>query len=297
MKHVEDILKRVGGLQPLPGTVVKLIDVINDPNSTVDEIVEVIKYDQAVTSQMLRIVNSAFFGLTREVNSLHDAMRCLGTVKIMQLVMAVHTNSLLAKGQKGYGMSPGKLWQHSVAVAIGSSALGEKMNFPNKGLLFTAGLLHDIGKVVLNEYVADEFAEIVRRVTQEKVSFLEAEQQVLGFAHDEIGGKVAEQWQLPDAIRDGIRYHHRPSDLAEPTPLVDALHLADCICLLLGIGLGSDGLYYRADEAVMARHGLYESDLEVVGAQVMVEMKRVEDLFTDKSARSQDEEMLAWQEN
>lgn len=281
MTRVDEILERVGEIKPLPGTVLRLIHVINDPRSAVEDIVETIRYDQAVTSQMLRIVNSAYFGQSREISSLNDAMRCLGTVKVLQIVMAVHTNALLSKQQTGYGLPPGMLWKHSVGVALGSVALADRLGLSNTGLLFTAGLLHDIGKVILNEYVGAEFALIARRVTEERITFPEAEQQVLGFSHDEIGGRIAEKWKLPEAIVLGIRHHHRPGNLKPADPLVDALHLADCICLLLGVGLGADGLCYRADESVMDRHGLRESDLELFGAQILVELKRVEALFDE----------------
>ncbi len=284
MTRMEHILNQVGCLSPLPGTVLKLIQVINDPQSTVDQIVEAIRYDQAVTGQMLRIVNSAFFGRTREVESLHDAMRCLGTVKVLQLVMAVHTNTLLCKPQQGYGMEPGILWKHSVGVAIASSIIGGRIGLGNHGLLFTAGLLHDVGKVILNEYVTSEFGEIASRVAACHMSFPEAERQVLGVAHDEIGGQVAEKWQLPEVIVLGIRHHHQPNALDPPNAIVDALHLADCLCLLLGIGLGTDGLSYRSDEAVMERHGLRESDLELIGAQVLIEVQRVEEIFSEHRA-------------
>jgi putative nucleotidyltransferase with HDIG domain len=284
MNFVNDIVSRVGELQPLPGTVLRLIHVVNDPRSSVDDIVETIKYDQTVTSRMLRIVNSAYFGLTCEITSLSEALRVLGTIKVLQLVMAVHTNSLLARGQRGYGLLPGKLWQHSVGVALASAVLADRLRHPNRNLLFTAGLLHDIGKVILNEYVADQFARIVQMVAEQKTSFPEAEKQILGFSHDEIGAQVGEKWRLPEGIVLGIRYHHQPDALDPPSPLVDILHMADCMCLMLGVGLGSDGLYYRASKHVTTRLGLRESDLEMLSAQVLVELKRVESLFGEDSA-------------
>jgi putative nucleotidyltransferase with HDIG domain len=278
---VRDILSRVGKLPPLPGTAVKLMMVLNDPRSTVEQIVEVIRYDQAVTAEVLRLCNSPFFGQSRGITSLNEAMLCLGTVKVLQLVMSVHTNSLLAREQSGYGLSPGVLWRHSVAVALGCSVLAQKIRLPNVNLLFTAGLLHDIGKVVLNEYVADEFTEIVRLVREERLSFVEAEQRILGYSHQEIGARIGEMSKLPEPIVQCIRYHHDPDELEVADPLVDTVYLANCICLLLGIGLGEDGLFYRADEAVMQRHNLKEGDLEEVGAQILVDLKRVEQLFAN----------------
>ena len=281
MNSVEDIVSQVGSLPPLPDTALKLMRVMNDPRSSMDDIVDAVKYDQAVTGEVLKLCNSAFFGLSRKVTSLNDAMLTLGTVKVLQLVMSVHTNSILSREQRGYGLQPGVLWKHSVAVALASSLFAQRIKLSNANLVFTAGLLHDIGKVILNEYVASEFAEIVRRVTDEGTSFGEAEQQVLGFSHEEVGGMIAEKWRLPDAIVRCIRFHHTPGQPDPPDTLVDTVYLANCVCLLLGIGLGEDGLCYRADHAVMERHELREYDLEEIGAQMMIELERVEQLFSD----------------
>ncbi|MFH1420195.1 MAG: HDOD domain-containing protein [Planctomycetota bacterium] len=287
MNHVNDILNRVGHLPPLPDTAVKLMNVINDPRSTVDDIVETIRYDQAVTGEVLRLCNSAYFGLSKTVSSLNDAMVCLGTAKVLQLVMSVHTSCMLAREQVGYGLAPGVLWRHSVAVALAASVISKKIESGSGGIVFTAGLLHDIGKVVLNEYVAEDFAEIVRRVSEERVSFAEAEEAVLGFSHQEIGGRIAEIWRLPEPIVRCIRYHHSPGALEAPDTLVDIVHLANCVCLLLGLGLGEDGLFCRADNAVMERHNLHENDLEELGAQTLTDLKQVEEVFADVGRESE----------
>lgn len=280
MNNIEDIVSQVHSLPPMPDTVLKLMSVINDPKSSMDDIVEAIKYDQAVTSEVLKLCNSAFFGLSRKITSLNDAMLTLGTVKVFQLVMSVHTNSMLSREQRGYGLQPGMLWKHSVAVALASSLFGQRIGLPNIDLVFTAGLLHDVGKVILNEYVADGFYEIIRRVTNEGMTFSEAEQEVLGCSHEEVGSMIAEQWKLPDAIVRCIRFHHTPGELVPHDTHVDIVYLANCVCLLLGIGLGEDGLCYRADQAVMERHDLCERDLEEVGVQMMIELQRVEQLFS-----------------
>lgn len=281
MIRAQEILDRVDSLPPLPDTALKLMSVMNDPRSGMDQIVEAVKYDQAVTSNVLKLCNSAFFGLSRKVTSLNDAMLTLGTVKVLQLVLSVHTNSMLTCEQKGYGLVAGALWRHSVAVALASSIFSRRLKQPNASLAFTAGLLHDVGKVVLSEYVGDKFADIIRRVTDEGASFTEAEHDVLGFSHEEIGGMVAEKWRLPETIVRCIRYHHTPGELDPPDAMVDTVYLANTLCLLLGIGLGEDGLCSRADETVMQRYGLSEPDLEEVGVQMMIELQRVEAMFDD----------------
>ncbi len=281
MNPCQEIVDRIGTLPPLPDTAVRLMAVVNDPRSTVDQLVEAIRYDQAVTTELLRLCNSAYFGLSRRIASLNEAMVRLGTVKVMQLVMAVHTSTLLRHEQRGYGLAAGGLWRHSVGVALACGAVAPKVNLTNAGLAFTAGLLHDIGKVVLSEYVAEQFGEIIALVTHRGQSFLEAERAVLGYDHQQIGGEVAERWQLPDSIVRCIRHHHDPASLEPADPLVDTVHLADCICLMLGIGLGSDGLAYRADPEVMGRCGFHERDLETVGIQTLTDLKKVEEMFTN----------------
>ncbi len=283
MNSLQDIVDRVSAIQPLPDTALKLMEVMGDPTSTLDNIVDTIKYDQAVTSQVLKLCNSSFFGLSRKVTSLNDAMLCLGTIKVLQLVMSIHTNNMLASEQKGYGLEPGVLWKHSVAVALASSLFAQRLSLPNADLAFTAGLLHDIGKVILNEYVAQEFARIIHKVTEDHMAFVEAERHVLGFSHVEVGGMIAEKWKLPDAIVQCIRFHHVPSELNPPESLVDTVYLANTVCLLMGIGLGEDGLSYRADPQVLERRGLGEHDLELIGIQTIIELQRVEQLF-DRTA-------------
>lgn len=289
MNSAKDIIECVGSIQPLPDTALKLMKIMSDPKSTLDEIVGTIKYDQAVTSEVLKLCNSAYFGLSRKVTSLEDALVCLGTAKVLQMVMSVHTNNMLAQEQQGYGLDPGILWKHSVAVALASSQFAQKLKLPDSNLAFTAGLLHDIGKVILNEHVAEEFVEIVRLVTDEHLAFVEAERRVLGFSHEEVGAMMAEKWKLPDPIVRCIRYHHAPSDLEPHDPLVDAIYLANCVCLLFGIGLGEDGLCSRADASVLERYKLRHADLEIIGAQVVVELQRVQAMFGESSSAEQAE--------
>jgi putative nucleotidyltransferase with HDIG domain len=281
MTDTRRILEGVGELAPLPATAVRLMQIINDPHADMGEILEAIRYDAVVTGALLRICNSAFAGVSRKITSIDDAVVYLGTAKVLRLVMSVHAKAALERPQEGYGLDPGVLWRSSVATASASAVVAQRVGLPHTGLAFTAGLLHDIGKVVLNEYVAEEFREIIERVKIDKVSFEQAERAVLGYSHDEIGAIVAERWQLPEPIVQCVRYHHRPSRLEPPEPLVDTVYLGDCICMLLGIGLGDDGLSYRADAAVMQRHRLQETDLEQMAVDVLAETTRIEQMFGD----------------
>jgi putative nucleotidyltransferase with HDIG domain len=279
VNHIEHILAKVRELPPLPDTVLRLVRVINNPDSSAQEVVECIRYDQAATAEILRICNSPFFGIPRGVHSLMDATRYLGTMRILQLVMTIHSNGLLSRAQPGYELAQGMLWRHSVAVAIAASALAQRMNEPAPGVAFTAGLLHDIGKVVLSEFVGESFHAIVDKVEHEHLAFSEAEQQVLNTSHAEIGAELARRWKLPETMVQCIAHHHDPDAVDPPEPLVDAVHLADTLALMLGVGIGADELHYRARPAVLERNKLRESDLEAVGVQMLMELRTVEKVF------------------
>jgi putative nucleotidyltransferase with HDIG domain len=279
---IDEIVERVGTLPHLPATIHRLISVVSDPGSSLNQIVETIRYDQILTTEVLRLCNSAYFGLARTVESLDDAVRMLGTVKILQLVMAAHARVILSRPQSGYGLPTGALWLHSVGVALGSQILAKHMRQSQVGLLFTAGLLHDVGKVALNEHVAREYAEIAQRVFSERISFCEAERDVLGFTHPEVGARLAETWNLPESIIRCIRYHHDPEALPDADPFVDAVHLADSVCLVMGVGGGDDGLAYRSSAAVMVRHNMTQSELDLLGADLIAELRSVQALFAEQ---------------
>lgn len=277
--QLNDLIRKTDRLPKLPDTTVRMIRVINDPASTFQQIVDVIRFDQTLTTELLKLCNSAYFGLTRQITCIDDAVRYVGTTKLMQLVMAAHTQALLGPEQSGYGLLPGALWRHSVGVALACQLIAERLGMKEKGLMFTVGLLHDIGKIVLNENVGAEYACIVRCVHEERIPFQEAEERILGITHPVVGELVARRWQLPNPIPCCIRYHHEPSALPTPDPIVDALHLADAACLLLGIGGGDDGQLYHVDEATLERTGVTTSELEKIGASVVFELKSVQKLF------------------
>ena len=279
-RTLEQIVERVTEMPRLPDTASRLIQVINNPASSVEQIVDIIRYDPTVTADLLRLCNSAYFGLVRRVRSIDEATRLLGTAKVLQLVISGTMQVTLARPQRGYGLAPGALWEHSVTVALACQSLAQRYAPREAAVLFTAGLLHDLGKVVLSEYVAAEYGEIMERVQGQNASFLDAEREVLGFTHAEIGARLAHNWSLPDTIVRCIRHHHDPDALGTPDQLVDIVHLADAIGLLTGVGCGEvDGLAYAVQPAVLERCGANLGVLEQIGVDVVLELKAVRGLF------------------
>ncbi len=276
---IDEIVSQARELPRLPDSTLRLIEVINDPSSRLEDILETIRFDQAVTTELLRRANAAEAGAGRTITSLDEAVRMLGTGRVLRVAMSAHSPDVMLRAQEGYGLPPGELWRHSVGVALMAQLLGRKLGCGNEGVLFTTGLLHDIGKTVLNAHMRQEYARVAALVDSERMSFLEAERAALGFTHPEVGARLCEQWGLPEVIVRAIRYHHDPGALEEPDTVVDLTHIANVICRVMGVGGGDEGLLVRANADVVARYGMRESMFELLGAEMVIELKSIQQLF------------------
>lgn len=282
----EEIIARIDQLPRLPGPALRLIEVLNDPDASISDIVDTIRFDQAITARVLRLCNSASFGLARKVASIDDAIKLVGTAKVLELVMAAHSESFFSGAQEGYGLGRHDLWQHSIGVAIGAQRFGQDLQLPATSALFTAGLMHDVGKLVLDQYVQRETDRLQGIAYDGGATFFEAERQIFGIDRAELSARIVESWDFPEAIAHAIRHHAAPHLLDPSDPLVDCLYLADVTCVLMGIGVGNDGLLQHAHDEVLGRHGLTGKALQVVGAEIVVEVKSVQSLFAASEGES-----------
>lgn len=272
------IVEDIDLLEPMAPAAHRMLQIAGDPKSSIGDLVEVIQYDQAVTANLLRICNSAGVGLQREIRSVKQAAAYLGMEKVACLVMTGHSSANLKRAQEGYDLLEGDLWRYSVASALICQDLAETVEPRKVTLLFTAALLKDIGKVVLSRYVKDLFQEIMTEVREEGLSFVEAEKKILGIDHAELGGRIAEKWHFSEAMAEIIRNHHNP-DRAPPGDLsLPIVYLGDCICMMIGVGLGSDGLAYRYYSQVADRLRFTEADLQRSMIGLREKLATVEDL-------------------
>ncbi|PKN25109.1 MAG: chemotaxis protein, partial [Deltaproteobacteria bacterium HGW-Deltaproteobacteria-21] len=183
------------------------------------------------------------------------------------------------KRQDGYDLEEGDLWKYSVSSALISRELAEKRKMDNSHLVFTAALLKDIGKVVLSQYVADSFEKINLLVTQYGYSFMEAEKAVIGIDHAELGGLVAEKWGYSPKMVEIIRSHHLTDESTEFDLETSIVYLADTLCMMIGVGVGSDGLAYRFRKDVIDKLGFSDRDFQEVMAGFGEKLRKVEELI------------------
>jgi putative nucleotidyltransferase with HDIG domain len=268
------VIDEVDELPSLPQVVVRVMELTDDPESTAFDIQEVLNQDQSMTAQVLRLANSVYYGYSRRIATVSDAIIMIGFNAVRSIVLAASVSKILKKELKGYVMDEGELWKHSQATAIIARLLAKRVKFRSIELAYTAALLHDIGKLVLNSFMNEAYQEVISIVNEEKLPFNEVEDNIFGYNHATLGGKVAEKWKLPPDLSEAIACHHEP-EKAEINPRLTAIvHVADAVTMQMGMGLGIDGLMYPLFSESLELLGLTEHDLEAVMAEIV-------DLFID----------------
>jgi len=232
------ILQKIESIPSLPAIVYKVMQLINDENSNAVDFEELIVKDQALTARMLRMVNSSFFSLSRKVNSISDAVVYLGHNTIKSLVLGASTSNLFKKSLKVYGYQKEGLWQHANLVAALARYVAKSANLTPAEVenCYVSGLLHDIGKLILGPFVeqyADRFAPVI--TANESLS--QAEKEILGFDHGEIGGILLTNWKLPKNLVESVTLHHFPENATVNPRETLVISLANNLSNRLGFAL------------------------------------------------------------
>lgn len=279
MSNIKSIVKKIDSLKPVPQVANKVMSIAKDPNSSMADLSKVIIYDAAVTANLLKVANSAYFGMSGKVNSVHQAIVYMGMSQVIDLVTLASSSEDLKSAQEGYDLDAGELWKYSISSALIARDLAEKKRAQDSNLIFTAALLKDIGKVILSQHVGDSYEKINTLVAEEGFSFREAEKEVIGIDHAELGGMVAETWKFSQKMVEIIRNHHHPDESLESYLETAIVYLADTLCLMMGIGGGSDGLAYRFHQDVVKYLGLTERDFQEIMAGFGEKLEEVEALI------------------
>lgn len=266
--RLDVLLRQVRDLPALPAAVTRVMQLTDDPRAGTADVARALASDQALAARVLKLANSAFYGASRRISTVSEAVVTLGMRTTRNLVMATSCQEMLESDVSGYALPRGALWRHSLACASAAQALAGRARYRATEEAFVAGLLHDIGKVVLNTYRRDEFVRVLLRVSSGGVTFAEAEREILGFDHAEAGARLLERWNLPPSLVIAVRHHHTPLNAPSPALLPCLIHVADAVCLTLGIGLGLDGLAYTLHPEALASLGLTDADFEQVAGQI-----------------------------
>jgi putative nucleotidyltransferase with HDIG domain len=267
-QELKNISSKLSSFPSMPGAAVKLLALIDDPDLNVAQIEQILRQDPGLTANLLRLANSAYFGIPSKVGSVRQAVLLLGLKRLIQMVIASCVSALMDRSVPGYDLSPGELWRHSLAVTVAAEGLVKELNIDAAEEIFTAALLHDVGKLVLGDYVRDDYRKI-EDILARGISFEQAENMVLGTDHAELGAEILRKWSLPPELVNAVRWHHDPASADRMDTMLDIVHVANVLCLMIGVGAGRDGLQYRPSEAAVERLGLESRHLEKVASQTM----------------------------
>lgn len=276
----ERIIEKIAEVPAMPTSAAKVIQLIQDPDVDMSQMSEAIEFDPGLTTNVLRWANSAYFGGGQEIHSLRDALVRLGMRRIYQLVMTSVAAPVVGQSVQGYDLAAGSLLEESIAVAIGTQELAAALGITPPEHAFTAGLLHDIGKVILGTFIDVAVEPIMELAQQEKVTFDEAERRVLGIDHAEVGAILLKEWKIPDVIVDVVRWHHQPSGFRGDPTTLDLVHVAEFLSRQNGLGAGIDGLNYRPSDEVVARLRLKPLEAEAVACKMLTGLADVREVLT-----------------
>ena len=279
MSQVQQLLDGITELAPMPRVASQVLTLVQDPKASMAGLAELVLFDPSLTATVLKTCNAAHFGLPRRVDSVHDAISLLGLDKIVDIVLLKSSVANLSRQQAGYGLHEGELWKQAVASALIAKALAGKTNGACKHLVFTAALLKDIGKVILDRFVAGSIQQINHLVVDSGYSFREAEKKVIGVDHAELSGLVARRWRFSDRLVAIIANHHLADPAARKDQATAIVYLADTVCMMIGIGGGVDGLAYRFYDGVLTQMNIRDVDLQEIIADFGAGMGQVEQLL------------------
>ena len=273
------VLKRVNDIPSLPQFVIETLKKLDDPKSSAADVANKLSRDEGLVIRVLRLANSAYYGLSRRISSVSEAISFLGFKTVKSIVLAASVYKFMDSSFTGYALDRGDLWKHSQSVASTARFLAAHVKGVDPEEAYIAGMVHDIGKIVLNDYVRFGYSIIIRLVEEEQLPFTDAEKQVLGFDHAQVGELVIEQWNLPEIYMYTTSNHHSPAalpeDMQEYRLVVDVVHVANAICSMLGAGIGADGLQYSLSEESLARIGV--TNLEETMSSVVDLLAQIEE--------------------
>ena len=269
------IVRTLEDLPAMHEVVMKAQEIMADPNSDIEDLAVIIETDQSIAIRVLKLINSAHYGLSDKVSSIRQACNLLGFRTLQEVIITVGVSKVLGRKLKGYEFGSGELWLHSIATGFCSRILAERKNPELVSDAYVGGLLHDAGKIILDQYVLerkDVFKDFMKDGTK---TVLDAEKRILGVDHSEIASDICRKWNIPENVTVAIQYHHYPSH-SDENELAYIVHTADYLVRLSGLGYEDDDLMYELEEATLEFLGLKQDDFSDITFQILEYVQKLQ---------------------
>jgi putative nucleotidyltransferase with HDIG domain len=253
-QEIKEKIQSIIQLPALPTIAMEVVELVDNPKTSASRLGKVISTDQALTAKVLKIANSPFYGFPKKISTIDFAIIVLGFDALKEIIISISLVSSLQKKSDSY-LDARAFWDHSISTGVVARRLARDLGYRVSGEVFVGGLLHDMGISILHRYFNNEFRRIVDIVRETNLTFLEAEESVLGVTHAEVGGWLATRWNLPDHLIEALSLHHTPGAASLNPDLVALIHCADVLVgKLAGKPIEFDnGIEFDADALVRLR--------------------------------------------
>jgi len=271
-------VERLEGLPTLPSVASKLISMTQSLKTSATEVGELISKDQALTTRVLKLVNSAYYGFPKQITTVNHAVVILGFSRVKNIVLAASVFGIKSgKGPQRFDAVA--FWRHCLGTAVCARTLSKELHRGEQEEAFVCGLLHDIGKVVLAQVSPGEYDQALELAEQKSCLIRDAEMEVFGLDHAEVGSWLVERWKLPPGVQTAIQRHHSPRDTRKDRDTAFVVHLADIFARGLQVGSGGDPGIPLIDDAVVRDLGINSDHFPVLIPKMVEDLKRSAEFF------------------
>ncbi len=286
IKQIKNKIEHITNLPTLPGIVTRVMRIVSDPSSSSGDVAFVVGQDLALSAKILRLANSAFYGVPHTITSIHNAVVILGLKVINTIVLSLTVFDLFPDEKKSPLFDRTAFWRHSTSCGLISRFLCERLKtfvLFDAEEAFCAGLLHDIGKVVMEQYLHDDFHKALKHAKHKRLSLYEAEKEALGYTHTDVAQWLTSSWQLPPVLQAPLMFHHDPQATTDQADIVALCHYADYLCYELKLTIDETYAPPLLAESVIEKLEISQSDIEALKLSLADELEKV-NAFCDIAA-------------
>lgn len=260
-QELDAVMEKV---RPIPQVALKIIRLIHDQNRGMSDLALEVRQDQVISAKVIRLCRSAFMGMKTDIDSIDRALVMLGEKRFLQLVISASLEEFYPENGLGYSLCKGGVYKHALGTAMLSETLANFTGAASPEMAYTTGLLHDIGKVVLDQYIAPVSTLFYRETQVEGANLISVEERAFGVTHTQVGARLADRWSLPPTLTEAIRHHHHPEKAQDYPELVHLAFLADLIMSRFLVGQELDRLDTACLGSCLGKLGIRPNQLPVV---------------------------------
>ncbi len=244
----DEILDKVKKIPPAPQILPQLLNLLGDEDADLNDIIHLINVDASLTAQVLKLSNSSYFGVTKKIHEIQEAIQRIGFQEVFKLVITICSKGVLDQAVESYGIEKGQLWENAIAAAFCMENMSHKID-ESPSNAYIIGILHHIGKLIINQVAHDQYSIVLSKVKNEGIDLIKAEQEVLGYTHADLGAALLERWKFSESVYLPIAYQYNPLSILVPAYKKQAccLHICNWVIGHIGLNPGTNSFAMAID--------------------------------------------------